>query len=396
MTSHRWSSDLAKVMAAAGWGRTAVASALGFLVACCMNACGGDQELIGRFHPNADYLLDPSTAAVTLHLDNSEFVIERVTEPFRTAAASGGTSIGVTDYPETEAFGRVEGGILSGKDHIVILDSHARQLRVFDVSGRFIEAVGRAGVGPGEFRYPAAIHLGGNGQLAAFDGLGRVTSYNITQNGIQYASDFGVDGTIFDGCIMNGLVYVHGMFLDQSQVIRVYTLHGTPVTSFAEIYPVPNRLIQAQLSRGKIACVEASGLVLVASLALPEVRAYDRNGTLMWWAAVQGFQPIELVQLRSGGSLLRVPPRGAHSTVALVASQDGSEVVLQVLFAHPNAPGQAAQSGRLQTFLIRGKEHGVTYLGDHVPRILHWSSRHVLTGETDSIPVVTLVRSNGR
>ena len=52
---------------------------------------------------------------------------------------------------------------------IFVADGMSERVLVFDVDGRFLRAIGRAGEGPGEFRSPTALALTGSGHLAVWD-----------------------------------------------------------------------------------------------------------------------------------------------------------------------------------------------------------------------------------
>jgi hypothetical protein len=68
-------------------------------------------------------------------------------EPLRLLA-----QIGVVDGPAEYTFGLVNSVALLPNGSIAVTDLHARQVRLFDATGRFLRSVGRPGSGPGEFQ----------------------------------------------------------------------------------------------------------------------------------------------------------------------------------------------------------------------------------------------------
>jgi hypothetical protein len=59
--------------------------------------------------------------------------------------------IGMVEGPEEYVFGRLGGMLVTADGHILIADALTHDLRVFDVTGKFVRKVGREGEGPGEF-----------------------------------------------------------------------------------------------------------------------------------------------------------------------------------------------------------------------------------------------------
>lgn len=68
--------------------------------------------------------------------------------------------IGVVDGDPMREFGSVAGLTVDDSGRIYVLDSMAREIRVFDQDGRFVSAFGNRGSGPGELSSPSAVLIG--------------------------------------------------------------------------------------------------------------------------------------------------------------------------------------------------------------------------------------------
>lgn len=83
------------------------------------------------------------------------------------------SSVGVVD------FGRVAGALRLSDGSVVVADLDPPGILVFDATGRHRRTVGRAGSGPGEFRYPAVLRpMPEGGFLAVDTELRRVTFFS--------------------------------------------------------------------------------------------------------------------------------------------------------------------------------------------------------------------------
>lgn len=91
---------------------------------------------------------------------------------------------------EHDAFGRIWDARFTASGRIAVADVQSSQVLVFDHSGRFMHAVGRAGDGPGEFRFPAVLGPGPEDSLLVWDARsGRVSVFDSTG---RFARAFGL------------------------------------------------------------------------------------------------------------------------------------------------------------------------------------------------------------
>lgn len=77
--------------------------------------------------------------------------------------------IGALDDPGPYGFGQIIAIDVDALGRIWVLESQAKEIRVFDADGRHVRTVGRAGGGPGEFNGPAHAEFGRDGRLWVAD-----------------------------------------------------------------------------------------------------------------------------------------------------------------------------------------------------------------------------------
>jgi hypothetical protein len=70
-------------------------------------------------------------------------------------------------------------GIAADHDRIYIADGQVPAIRIYDLSGSFVDNLGREGSGPGEYRYPAGSGVDADGRVYTLDMVtGRLLMYS--------------------------------------------------------------------------------------------------------------------------------------------------------------------------------------------------------------------------
>jgi hypothetical protein len=85
--------------------------------------------------------------------------------------------VGSVDDPDA-GFTRIGGIAVDGHGMVHVLESHDRQIRVYDEDGSHVRTFGRAGEGPGEFRSARLIGLRHDTLVVGDAGLGRITFFD--------------------------------------------------------------------------------------------------------------------------------------------------------------------------------------------------------------------------
>lgn len=88
--------------------------------------------------------------------------------------------IGRLDGTGPDVFGNVRDIIPDALGRLWVLDSQARELRVFEDDGTFVRAVGRAGAGPGEFSGNPCAFAGADGEIWVEDRRRRWQRFDTT------------------------------------------------------------------------------------------------------------------------------------------------------------------------------------------------------------------------
>jgi hypothetical protein len=140
---------------------------LGVLVA----ACGGE-------HRSATTRVDSAGVEIVTYAGPDA----PLAWSFDSLFALGGAEAGEQSFYQLR--GRVVGADAAG--NLYVLDAVAKHIAVFDSSGDFMRAMGRAGGGPGELQWPIALVVAPDGRAGAFD---------IGKRGLVW---FGPNGEILD------------------------------------------------------------------------------------------------------------------------------------------------------------------------------------------------------
>lgn len=211
-------------------------------------------------------------------------------------------SIGVPGGDDRYMFGDIADVCVGLDDRIYVLDRGFIRIQVYDPDGSYLNTVGRAGPGPGEFQYPAALAVDADDHLYVLD------RYDVIQfNGAgEYLSQFrpeikggGLPRSIAIGASGNIIITRYDVF--DEKVIHAYTKTYKKIADFGEPYSKgreDDAYVQSMVAGGQVA-IDAHGRV-VYSQALPyQIRRYG-----------QGFD-LELVILRENDFM---PPPIKEST----------------------------------------------------------------------------------
>jgi len=77
--------------------------------------------------------------------------------------------IGVAEVDGPDNFGDIASFAIDNFDRILILDTQASELRIFDPNGKYVRTIGGKGAGPGEFDNPAHVDIAADGRIWVMD-----------------------------------------------------------------------------------------------------------------------------------------------------------------------------------------------------------------------------------
>lgn len=358
------------------------------------SGCEGSPRLDGVVHPTSDGIVLGAVPVASLRVDEvgpDTRGPPRPEDVHGLRATFATTRIGVLDGVEGAVFGRIRDLEAHDSGRIAVLDSQRSKLSVFDRDGELLQILGRAGDGPEELRHPRAITFASDGSLYVFGALGRVTVFAPEGDSLRFLRAYGLHRALADACALGDRIFVHGVSRGDGRVIQSYDLDGELLASFGEVYRGGTPLIQEQLSKGKLACLDDPPRVVFAPGALPLLRAFDPSGAPLWSVRLERFIPIHAYRT-ARGSILQVPESGYHVNHALTPSADGRDLLLQVALVTRESRQNREPYERLHTLIVYGDGSGGAYLGDGWARVLARTSAGFLTVEQDPFPRITAYR----
>jgi hypothetical protein len=175
--------------------------------------------------------------------------------------------------------------IETGPDgRIYVADVNARQIHVFDPSGKPILSFGRKGQGPGEFDYPHAVAVTAT-RLFVKDRGNRILTFDTAG---LFSGQFRLSRPIASFCVRDGRTFYGCPIFPVDPDRRAAALgdpavvvldgSGAVIDSFGA--PVPLIKDMNILNTARVALDKAGG-VIVAYEYIPLVRRYSRSGRLL-------------------------------------------------------------------------------------------------------------------
>lgn len=255
-----------------------------------------------------------------------------------------GADAGSADDPQV--FGRIADVEIDRDGRVYVLDRQFREVRIFDFAGEFVDAFGRPGAGPNEFRDPTGLELLDNGRVAVSDRGAELKIFAPT--GGQYEHEATVTlGFVPEGLCSNGRRVFLAAGHDASGTIihEAAVSSDHPVRSFGRGYQSDNWLVRNQLSDGRIACLGNPLRIVFAFEMLPVARAYlADDSVLSWEVGVEGHAQMRITEeLSSGGSSgVRFSSIGTQDVLASVRAVTPDHVLLQY---HRGDPEEVREGG---------------------------------------------------
>lgn len=233
-------------------------------------------------------------------------------------------------------FGRILDAAVSSSGHLFLLDGPSQEVRIFDSAGRFVQALGGVGDGPGEFRYANRIDLTSDGRLVvASRGLPELDVFSQTDSGWIPGTALRLPTAPDDLCVgAGGELVIAGYRREENTVVHVIDKapHDS-VRSFAPGYQADHWLLQDQLGKGMVACLADPARIVFAYELLPVVRSFDLgSGDLGWTSRIENHhQPVVIHRVRPDGRIgIRRGHSGTEDLVAELHAVTRGYLLLQV------------------------------------------------------------------
>lgn len=135
-------------------------SLAGYLVVFSLSACAADSDGAAQTFAGRD------SAGIQI-VEHAAEALEMDAE-FRLSSRPQ-VRVGVQDGAPEQQFARINGAFRYADGALVVLDRGAREVKVFDAAGNFLNGIGAEGEGPGEFMDPARLVRASEGTLLVWD-----------------------------------------------------------------------------------------------------------------------------------------------------------------------------------------------------------------------------------
>lgn len=366
-----------------------------------LGGCTSDSESTGAepgtVHPKEAFL--PHSNEIDHKIGREKPPEEGLRAELAAALSTPVGTLGVREGSGPELFGQIRDVTQDSQGRILVLDSEHGEVRIFGRDGAFIGAFGGRGEGPGEFRSPDHLALFGNGDLLVSD-LGRMQIFEPAGNTFKRTGGFGIPFDTNDACILDGEMYLQGFTAEHPRrSIHVYSRDGERLRSLGPVYDTPDEFVRSQMTRGWIACDEATGIIAFTFRYAPLVYGFTPDDELRWTTRLSQFSvsPVEYVrkQGRRGLSYSREPGAGFVSGLVDVP---GWGLLLQQLQAPSDENGEGHS---IHTYWLSAPEGTGGYVGSaakegRYPAMIRFVNRErLLWAHQSPFPGVEMYSVNG-
>lgn len=290
-------------------------------------------------------------------------------------------------------FGRISDALVAPWGDIFVLDDQAQEVRIFDSTGRAVQAIGRIGDGPAEFRSANGIEILGDGRLLVSTRSRGLRAFVETSDGWELDEVIDIPVVPEDMCAVGDRAFLSGWGQARNTVVHevVATTDG-PHRPFGSGYKAAHWLLRSQMADGVVGCFQEASRVVFAFELLPVVRSFDPGSrTNTWTARIEGFAPAEVVE--------GFDARGAYVTRRRTDTEDlvgglhglGSDHFL-LQTARLNS---RARTITVNSFLVDARTGNGASLGDDLPVIFDPTLERYIAMFEDPFPRIELRTLNG-
>jgi hypothetical protein len=300
----------------------AIATLAAATLAATLTSCAaGDRAASGTWTGAVDTL-----ASGALHIRNpatglwDEATAWKIEEELR---------IGTADGTGPDLFGNLYDFAVDDYGRIYALDEQAREVRVFDPDGRYLRTIGRAGSGPGEFKYPIALRWDGDGRLwvvdhgnaryAIFDTTGAYQTMVRRTSGyvrVPWPGGFGDEGRLYETANIagpNANTWIEGLI-----AFRVDSPDPVPADTF-RIPDFQGEVFEALNEHG------LRSMTTPVPFAPRLVWHFEPRGAL--WAAITG--NYRIARIDAAGDTTRIVERAFRPAPVTAADREEALAILE-------------------------------------------------------------------
>lgn len=307
--------------------------------------------------------------------------------------------VGTLDGPRYTVLGKIEAARLDvAAGSVALLDSRFQQVRWFSLTGEFLGSAGGAGNGPGQFSAPTSLDFGADGKMYVGDYPAILEVFVRKEGAWHFERSIGLPAGIYDACVSGTTLYLAGTASRDAAGDTLAALHtvdlatGEELRAFGWLYRTGHPLAVQSLSEAHVACVPGSmaGVVLLPEF-LPEVRAYESDGTPRWITEIAGYRPWTVAEKPDGGLRIEIPEGGGY-LAADVAFFPPHFVIVQLHQYTREAPIPDRKPAALHTYLLDVRSGEGVYVGSEPGRILDVDPPFFQTAVEDPFPQAVVYR----
>ena len=251
------------------------------------------------YHPRPESIPEATDPSLVIDLSDLEKWDEL--PPFIDTTGFKTVVFGREDGEDYELLGVVADIATDGEGTIFILDAYpgtnppttTKTVHVIDTDANYLGSFGRAGEGPGEFRYPRFLMVADEGNTVLVAGSDQwVVVFKRTESGtFEFDKNLRTSTGASAACLMRGNFYIVRYEPSSGHVIHKYTMDGDYVTGFGTPYEYDNPSVVRFISDGaRLACNEDHGVVAISNYSVPVIRAYNEEGDQLWVVRVEGIR----------------------------------------------------------------------------------------------------------
>ncbi len=302
----------------------------------------------------------------------------------------GVVEIGVAHGESSYELGRIADLATDRRGLVYVLDQLNSEVRVYAPDGRFLNRIGRAGQGPGEFSLPTALVVAGEDLYVLDQRNRRILQFAIEDSVAVYRRAAALPFPASDLCVLNGEIYLFGYY--RGAILHAFSMTAGVRRSFGTSFAEkPSRLLHATTNAGFILCIAQPPTLILLPYIWPRLDAYSPDGELLWRTTLPGYRE-QKIQINLDGSVTYKWNETAafHLGAGLHFLAPASIIVQLGLLRRGATSPDAFSSITTQFFSVEdGKFLGST---DEVPRLGGVRPGFAYGVVNDPVPRITVYR----
>lgn len=296
----------------------------------------------------------------------------------RVGTIGGADELAAIDH----VFGEISDVVIAG-GFVYVLDARLVEVRVFTVSGEFVQRIGRAGPGPAEFSDPRSLAVDaernllyvsdGSREIEVFSTENPTTAEHVRSVRIPDADPLRI-------CLLTDRIVLVNSRADKA--VRAYSLEGVLQEAAGRLYGASNATVRSSLGETLILCNPAHESVVVATRDIGEVRAYEIPAERPEWIAFDS-RFLDMAYVYEEPPMVYTPTPTRAARIESLALLDDDHVLAQIALyeTYYETTGAPPALLSLRSFVIAMESGAVVFAGEDLPPIVGVDGDHVVVAE---------------